>query len=487
MSTGRGSSLRRRKKLKNKLSGSSAPIYYVSPAALHEDGTVISCKDRWEFFTASELRGFPVVGRTNTYSGNGYVANLGYNEETSWTVLADLHSHNWIDKQTRAVFAEFTVYNGNINLFVTAFLYLETLPTGGAFPWADFKVFNGYRYSAKDGLQSMWAEMLFIIFIIYFAVREMRKLLKQKLAYFKSFFNLIEAVLIPLYIVIFVLIIARWLTTSANIKSFKQNPKDFVSFQYSAATDSALMAVIGITCFLLNIKFLRLLQFAKLFFVIGKVIQAFTYPLMMFMVPFTGYFLLFCWCAHLGFGGQLEEFQTIPRTLTTQFLHLLGATDFESIKNASPIFGPMYFLAYSIFMLFVAFNMFMAIICESIDADYDEEFEKQAGDIQVVEYLTKKFKLFLGRDVDDDCRVDGEDDDGDHNDKLCFTERQMDAFEESLGRLENFVDCIDVDLQFEENIDRILNKSDDQAVSLKDDIIFEDVDIVDDVDDTEYA
>ena len=131
--------------------------------------------------------------------------------------------------------------------------------------------------------------------------------------------------------------------------------------------------------------------------------------------------------------------------------------------------------------------MFMAIICESIDADYDEEFEKQAGDIQVVEYLTKKFKLLLGRDVDDDCRVDGEDDDGDHNDKLCFTERQMDAFEESLGRLENFVDCIDVDLQFEENIDRILNKSDDQAVSLKDDIIFEDVDIVDDVDDTEYA
>jgi len=133
-------------------------------------------------------------------------------------------------------------------------------------------------------------------------------------------------------------------------------------------------------------------------------------------------------------------------------------------------------------MLFVAFNMFMAIICESIDADYDEEFEKQAGDIQVVEYLTKKFKLFLGRDVDDECRVDGEDDDdGDEDDKLCFTERQMDAFEESLGRLENFVDCIDVDLQFEENIDRILNKHDDQAMTLQDDTI------VEDVDDIEYA
>ena len=480
--------------MKNTVSGSSAPIYFVSPEALHEDGTVISCSDRWEFFTANELRGFPIVGRATTYSGNGYVANLGYNEETSWTVLADLHSHNWLDKQTRAVFAEFTIYNGNINLFMTAFLYIETLPTGGAFPWADFKVFNGYRYSAKDGLQSMWAEMVFIGFIIYFAVREVRKLLKQKCGYFKSFFNLIEAVLIPLYLVMFVLIIARWLTTSANIKSFKQNPKDFVSFQYSAATDSALMAVIGISCFLLNIKFLRLLQFAKLFFVIGKVIQNFTYPLMMFMVPFGAYYLLFCWCAHLGFGGQLEAYQTIPRTLTTQLLHLLGTTDFESIKEASPIFGPMYFLAYSIFMLFVGFNMFMAIICESIDGDYDEEFEKHAGDIQVVEFMTKKFKLLLGRNVDDEIRVDGENLVDDNDDKLCFTERQMDALEQSFNRLENFVDYIDVDLQFEETIGRFLSKK--QPLSKKQANVQTMLDVIDetavvedfsDVSDVEYC
>ena len=34
-----------------------------------------------------------------TYSGGGYDANLGYNEETSWTVLADLHSIGLINKQ----------------------------------------------------------------------------------------------------------------------------------------------------------------------------------------------------------------------------------------------------------------------------------------------------------------------------------------------------------------------------------------------------
>ena len=382
MATGRGKTLRRRKLMNQQRSGNT-PVYYVRPEALLPDGSVVSCGDRWEYFTSNELRGFPVPGRVTTYSGGGYVANLGYNEETSWTVLADLHSHNWFDKQTRAAFVEFTVYNGNVNYFLTAFLYLETLPTGGAFPWADFKVFNGYRYSAKDGLQSMWAEFVFICFIIYFGVREVRKMLKFKKEYFKSFFNLLEVALMPTYIIMFVLIIARWLTTAQNIKTFKENPKDFVSFQYSAAADSALMAVIGIVSFLLNIKFLKLLQFAKIFFVTGQVIKSFVYPLAMFMVPFTLYFLLFCWCAHLGFGAQNPEYQTIVRTITTQFLHLLGATDFESIREASPIFGPLYYVAYAAFMMFIVFNVFMAIICEAIDADYDEEFERQAGDIQV--------------------------------------------------------------------------------------------------------
>ena len=385
MATGRGKTLRRRRLMNNnKGRSTSTPIYYVAPEALLPDGSVISCGDRWEYFSSNELRGFPVPGRMATYSGGGYVANLGYNEETSWTVLADLHSHNWLDKQTRAGFVEFTVYNGNINYFLTAFLYIETLPTGGAFPWADFKVFNGYRYSAKDGLQSMWTEFVFIGFIIYFGVREIRKMLKFKKQYFKSFFNLLEVALMPTYLVMFALIIVRWLTTSKNIQTFKDNPKDFVSFQYSAAADATLMAVIGIVSFLLNLKFLKLLQFAKIFFVTGQVIKSFVYPLAMFMVPFTLYFLLFCWCAHLGFGAQNAEYQTIVRTITTQFLHLLGATDFYAIREASPIFGPLYYVAYAAFMMFIVFNVFIGIICEAIDGDFDEEFEKQAGNIQVM-------------------------------------------------------------------------------------------------------
>ena len=398
MATGRSSAFRRRNAKKTTVDGK--PIYYVRPEALLPDGTVLSCYDRWEHFTASELRGFPFVGRLVTYDGGGYVANLGYNEETSWTVLADLHSHNWLDKQTRAVFVELTVYNANIDLFATAFLFIEALPTGGAFPWADFKVFNGYNYSLDSNLSARLVELIFIIFIVYFAVRELKKLMKLKLRYLYSFFNLIEIVLLPLYVMMFSLIIIRWLSTAKNIKSFKENPKDFVSFQYSAAADSALQAVIGVVSFLLNIKLLKLLQFAKQFYVVGLIFKQFAYPVLMFMIPFTLYFLLFAWVGHLGFGTQSEHFQSIIRTCVTQFLHLLGATDFHHIRESNPLFGPMYFLAYTIYMMFIVFNVFLAIICEAIDGDYDEEFEKNSADIEMADYLMRTFKDFLGLDYD---------------------------------------------------------------------------------------
>ncbi|XP_066922168.1 polycystin family receptor for egg jelly-like [Clytia hemisphaerica] len=447
MATGRSKQLRRRKEMRNLGAG----VYYVSPEALLPDGTILSCKDRWMYFTSDQLEGFPIPGRLTTYSGGGFIANLGYNEETSWTVLADLHVHNWLDRQTRAVFTEFTVYNGNVNLFATAFLYIETLPTGGAFPWVDFKVFNGYRYSAKDGLQSMWAEMLFIIFMLYYSAREISRMLKQGCLYFKSFFNVLEFTLMPLYIVMFTLIIIRWLTASRNIQSFKANPKDFVSFQYSAASDEALMAVMGIICFLLNIKFMRLMQFAKLFFVVGKVMKSFSYPLLIFTIPFTLYFLLFAWCAHLGFGGISEDYQTILRTITTQFLHLLGATDFEALKENNPIFGPLYYLAFSGFMIMICFNMFMAIICEAIDGDYDEQFQKEAGDIHVFEYMTRHLKDLLGLNETHEIRIDGEEDENEMLNQQNYehTEQLLRDFELRVMKIERYVDqhFVDVDLK----------------------------------------
>ena len=100
----------------------------------------------------------------------------------------------------------------------------------------------------------------------------------------------------------------------------------------------------------------------------------------------------------------------------------------------------------------------MAIICEAIDEDFDEEFEKQAGDIQVAEYFTNKLKLLLGRNIDNEIRIDGTDEEEDiDSQKLVNTEETLITFERCLSRLDLFVDSVHEDLECEQQCNEWCN------------------------------
>ena len=89
-------------------------------------------------------------------------------------------------------------------------------------------------------------------------------------------------------------------------------------------------------------------------------------------------------------------------------------------------------------MMFIVFNVFLAIICEAIDGDYEEEFVKQAGDIQVMEYMTRQLKDILGIARDDHMiEADGED----------LPEHKVNVMNQKMMELECIVDklvlCVD--------------------------------------------
>lgn len=181
-----------RQQRKKKLSGDTEKTYFVLDSAVLADGSIVSCPTRWFHRSALELRGFPFVGHMALYGGGGYPADLGYDYPTALTVVADLHTHNWVDKQTRAVFVEFTVYNANVNLFGIAYLFLEFLPTGGAFPTAHFAVSRLYSYTGPFSSIMLACQVLLILFMFYFLYREGKAIYKKRKAYFHGFFNWME-------------------------------------------------------------------------------------------------------------------------------------------------------------------------------------------------------------------------------------------------------------------------------------------------------
>lgn len=72
---------------------------------------------RWGHSTEDELDGSGHWGLLSHYDGGGYVQNLGSYRAEAEAVLSYLQENLWIDRGTRAVFIDFTVYNANVNFF----------------------------------------------------------------------------------------------------------------------------------------------------------------------------------------------------------------------------------------------------------------------------------------------------------------------------------------------------------------------------------
>lgn len=72
---------------------------------------------RWTYHSQSELGGSSHWGRLTSYSGGGYYLDLPGSRQASAEALQGLQEGLWLDRGTRVVFIDFSVYNANINLF----------------------------------------------------------------------------------------------------------------------------------------------------------------------------------------------------------------------------------------------------------------------------------------------------------------------------------------------------------------------------------
>ena len=382
-----GSSGKNRRKKKRLLASAKPKAYIVLDKALLPSGKVLSCLDRWRHQTMSELRGFPYWGTITMYSGSGYVANLGYDQVTAYTVVADLHSNGWLDEQTRAVFVEFTVYNANTNLFGIVSYFIEFPPSSAAVTKSQYQVARFYLH--LTGGQTL-AHVLVIFFMLYFLYREGKLVYKQRCSYFKGFWNWVEVILIISEFLLIVLFLARLYEVDRNLLQLRENPNDYVGFQYAGNADDLMTAILGVLVFFYILRFLRLLRFNKNFLVIGKTLERISSPILSFCLPFIAGFFAFGLLAFAMFGSELEDYSSFIRTMVTQFSMLLGDFDFEAIFMVNPTAATLYFFSFIGLNVMVLMNMFIAIINDSF-AEVQEETAEIQNELEIIDYVTGRF------------------------------------------------------------------------------------------------
>jgi len=67
--------------------------------------------------TQKQLDGTSYTGEISDYGGGGYTQVLPATHREAAEAIQSLKDNLWVDRATRAVFIDFTVYNANINLF----------------------------------------------------------------------------------------------------------------------------------------------------------------------------------------------------------------------------------------------------------------------------------------------------------------------------------------------------------------------------------
>jgi polycystin 1L2 len=348
----------------------------------------------------NSLQSYPYLGLYNNYMGGGYVLPLKEDLVNLSKNLDLLKNFSWLDRQTRALFIEFSLYNPNVNLFAYSTILFEILPTGNI-----IKSYKFYPLSLLDDTQSNFisfrliCNLIYICFVIFFMIKEAKLLFRLRIEYFRQFWNYVELSIIAFSWAALAIYLYRLYAANNITNEFKQNSSlssYFVKLQVISYWNDILGILFGFLSFFGTMKFLKLLRFnRRISFLVMTLRYAFS-ELVSFSVNFSVFFLAFVQLMHLMYHQHLSGFSNIIKSMQTSFEIILGKFEANPMKKASPIFGPFVFFVFNIIMVLIVLNIFLTIISDSFKKiRFDIKLTGKTNNEELLGMFLKKLKSWF--------------------------------------------------------------------------------------------
>ncbi|CAG5091366.1 Oidioi.mRNA.OKI2018_I69.PAR.g13008.t1.cds [Oikopleura dioica] len=329
-----------------------------------------------------------------TYPASGYTKDLGRNKTKTTEILHDLKKDLWIDRGTRALFIDFTVYNPNINLFCVVKLVAEFPATGGVITSQKFstvkllKLKEGYDYFI------LATEIIYIAFIVYYCVEEFLEIKIHKGAYFKGFWNIVDVIVIFLSLCAFSFYLYRHTEIENKLDALMKQEDSYADFQSLAYWEGVYMYVMAIVVFLAWIKLFKYISFNTTMNQLSETLSRSAKDVGGFMIMFLIVFLAYTQLGFLIFGSQVEDFSKFDKCVYTLFRIILGDFNFHQLENAHNILGPVFFITYVFFVFFVLLNMFLAIINDTY-SEVKEDLATRKSEFDLGAFIKKGYNGML--------------------------------------------------------------------------------------------
>lgn len=342
----------------------------------------------WVYTAEAKLNGSSYWGQVSKYGGGGYFLDLSRTKEESAIQLQFLKDHLWLDRGTRAVFLDFSVYNSNINLFCIARLLVEFPATGGVVTSWQFQTVRLIRYISSWDYFVALCEVAFCLFILYYVVEEVLEIRIHRLHYFKSLWNCLDVLIVVLSVVAIIMNITRTAMVSNLLKGLLDNHSAHPSFEPLANLQVQFNNVAAVIVFFSWVKLFKFINFNKTMSQLSSTMSRCAKDLVGFAIMFFIIFLAYAQLAYLVFGTQVNDFSTFQASIFTQFRIILGDFEFSEIEEANPVLGPIYFTTFVFFIFFILMNMFLAIINDTY-SEVKADMSQQRSEMEMTDLIKK--------------------------------------------------------------------------------------------------
>lgn len=196
--------------------------------------------------------GSMVWGHQAVYDAGGFVVPLNCSsKQEAASVLSQLESEGWVDRQTRAIVVEITLLNAPTNLFSAVQLLLELPASGGVFPLATITSTCLFRYITAWDNCVLACELLFVLLAMVRTQSELSTVVQQGRAYFTWPWNYAQAVLCVTSLAYVACYIYRFVLVGEAVEFLRSTfYEQFVSLAFLAAWDELLRWLVGLLVFL---------------------------------------------------------------------------------------------------------------------------------------------------------------------------------------------------------------------------------------------
>ncbi|XP_071389094.1 polycystin-1-like protein 2 [Centroberyx affinis] len=367
-----------------------------SPGWNHSVGENISQSHSspWKYQTQAQLRAYAIWGKMVLYRGGGFVVELGPDSQHASSVLEYLFKNTWFDAYTRAIFIEFTVYNANVNLFCIVTLLLETTAVGAFQFRSELQSVRLYQSTGSLHIFVMAAEVIYLLFILYYMFLQGKLMKQHRWAYFRSVWNLLELTIILLSWSAMAIFIKRAVLGNRDMAYYHNHKHQFASFHDTASADSVLQYLIAFLVLLATVKLWHLFRLNSKLNMITATLQRAWADISGFLVIMLIMFLAYSITCNLLYGWKLSSYKTLMDSLLNMINLQVGIFNYEEVLNYNLVLSALLIGSCIVFMTFVVLNLFISVILMAFS--HEQMYHKPSEEEEIVDLMLNKLCSLFG-------------------------------------------------------------------------------------------